>query len=385
MMLTSDDYGARIPQKRTIGIDTNNPVNSIDPSGLFRYIGGDVSMMIRKIGAFLLLIFVFVWFWYQRKSQVLHIVWCQQQDGKVFDITFAPNSQICASGGTIRNENRSVIYLWRVKDGTLISVLKGELGGYVSFLAFSPDGKLLASNEILFMIFGICGTQVDLLKLWKVSDNTLIKLLEKYNEGKPTFSPDGRFLATRSGLGINLWQVKGHSLIKVGRLTGHIMQVTSIAFSPDGVLLASGSGDGDIKIWRFKDGSLIHTLKGHNDWISTIAFSPNGQILVSGSSDGIIKLWRVKDGNLIQTLKPHKGKVCVSFSPNSRFLASGGEDGAIRFWKIIDGKIFPINAIHVDTCTTLAFSPNGEFLAIGDEKGFVYLFRFRDIIMKVGR
>jgi len=104
------------------------------------------------------------------------------------------------------------------------------------------------------------------------------------------FSPDGKIIATTGGFGtVLLFNTSDGSLAKV--LTGHTDWVSSVAFSPDGKLLASGSGDGTIKIWNVSNGSCIKTLTGHTGWVSSVAFSPDGKLLASGSYDGIA-LWR---------------------------------------------------------------------------------------------
>ncbi len=77
---------------------------------------------------------------------------------------------------------------------------------------------------------------------------------------------------------------------------GHAASVTSVAFSPDGRYLASGSEDRTIKLWRVSDGALVRTLYGHTDWVSSVAFSPDGQYLASGSGDKTVRLWCFSDG-----------------------------------------------------------------------------------------
>jgi WD40 repeat protein len=72
------------------------------------------------------------------------------------------------------------------------------------------------------------------------------------------------------------------------------MRVRSVSFSPDGSLLASGSKDKTIKLWRVSDGSLVRTLTGHTDWVMSVSFSPDGSLLASGSVDKTIKLWQVR-------------------------------------------------------------------------------------------
>jgi WD40 repeat protein len=86
---------------------------------------------------------------------------------------------------------------------------------------------------------------------------------------------------------------------------GHASDVTSVAFSPDGSLIASGSGDATIKLWRVSDGALVRTLTGHTDSVNSVAFSPDGSLIASGSDDRTIKLWRVSDGALVRTLTGH--------------------------------------------------------------------------------
>jgi WD40 repeat protein len=102
------------------------------------------------------------------------------------------------------------------------------------------------------------------------------------------FSPDGRLLASGSDV-IKLWEVATGSEVRT--LTGHTRSVNSVAFSPDGRLLASGSWDDTIKLWEVATGREVRTLTGHTHWVTSVAFSPDGRLLASGSEDNTIKLW----------------------------------------------------------------------------------------------
>jgi TIR domain/WD domain, G-beta repeat len=118
-------------------------------------------------------------------------------------------------------------------------------------------------------------------------------------------------------------------------LTGHTNFVDSVAFSPDGHTLASGSWDNTIKLWDTASGQLQCTLTGHTGNVSSIAFSPDGRTLASGSEDKTIKLWDMASGQLMHTLTGHtKGVPSVAYSPDGRMLASGSIDKTIVLWDV---------------------------------------------------
>ena len=119
-------------------------------------------------------------------------------------------------------------------------------------------------------------------------------------------------------------------------LTGHSDTVSSVAFSPNGATLASGSWDGTIRLWDAETGAPKATLTGHRNNVSSVAFSPNGAILASGGGwDETIRLWDAETGVRKATLTGHRGSVySVAFRPNGATLASGSFDETIRLWEL---------------------------------------------------
>lgn len=153
------------------------------------------------------------------------------------------------------------------------------------------------------------------------------------------FSPDGQVLATGGMDGmVKLWEVRTGSLLQNLRTTAY--GINALAFSPDGKLLAAGTLLGRVLVWDAQTGISRKTIAGHASSVSSVAFSPDGGLLASGSDDKTIKLWDASTGVLRQTLTGHTGGVTsVAFSSDGKTLASGGYDKAVRLWDVPSGTL----------------------------------------------
>jgi WD40 repeat protein len=121
--------------------------------------------------------------------------------------------------------------------------------------------------------------------------------------------------------------------------TGHFGPVISVAFSPDGRTIASGSTDRTIILWDIEPGKMRQKLRGHTDFVTSVTFSPDGRIIASGSADRTIILWDTETGKMVRKLEGHTSTVFdVAFSPNGRTIASGGADFTVRLWDTATGK-----------------------------------------------
>jgi WD40 repeat protein len=178
-----------------------------------------------------------------------------------------------------------------------------------------------------------------------------------------SFSPDGLMLASASSDGtVKLWNRSGK---EIKTLRGHTAEVYSAIFSPDGQTLASASADGTVKLWS-RDGVLRSTLKGHAGEVFKVSFSPDGELIATAGKDKTVKLWR-RDGELLRDLKGHTDQVWgVSFSPDGQTLASASADKTVKLWRL-DGSLLRTLKGHTGKVFDVSFSPDGEIAsAAGD-------------------
>ena len=187
------------------------------------------------------------------------------------------------------------------------------------------------------------------------------------------FSPNGDLLAAGTTTGeIRLWNLASNIILPAYQ--GHTGWVRSITFSPDGNMLASGSEDETVRLWNVSTGQCLTTLQGHTSRVRSVAFSPDGGIIASSSDDQTVRLWNVSTGQCLTTLHGHTSHVrSVAFSPDGSTVVSGSEDQIVRLWDVSTGRCLKIFQGHSDGIRSVAFSPDGSTIVSGSKDQIVRL------------
>jgi WD40 repeat protein len=186
------------------------------------------------------------------------------------------------------------------------------------------------------------------------------------------FSPNGKLLATGDvNNHIHIQTADGEQLFVC---SGHSGWIRSICFSPDGEILVSSSDDCTVRLWDVQTGQCLKTLHGHTDIVRSISFNPKEAMIASGSDDKTIRLWDVNEGECLAVLEGHNGRVrTVSFSPDGQLLASASSDRTIRLWDFHQGKCLKALQGHRSKIWSIAFHPAGQLLASGSSDRTIQL------------
>jgi WD40 repeat protein/serine/threonine protein kinase len=289
-----------------------------------------------------------------------HVVW---------GLAFSPDGRLLASCAGRPLASAGELKVWDARTGRVIYDLhQHTLGVYCA--AFSPDGRRLAS-----------GSWDQTVKIWDVASGQEALTLRGHTGEvhSVVFSPDGQRLYSCAHDGtVRVWDATplgNEDEENCLTLRGHSDEVTSVAFHPrNPAVVASASLDGTVQLWNTRTALPLHNLRDPDGTVLSLAFSPEGQLLATAGDGKNVKIWDTGSGNLMNALDDQsRGDLRVAFLPDGRRIASAGWEWVVRIWDLKTGKPIPPSSGHNWAVWGLAASPDGRHVASASVDGTVRL------------
>jgi serine/threonine protein kinase len=232
-------------------------------------------------------------------------------------------------------------------------------------IAWSPNGRMLAFSYAS-----------GLIKIARAEDGTTLSIVESKAKTRQAlaWSPDGQTLASCGSAQVELWSTDG-TLRQTLTINQPTISVVSVAFSPDGQVLATGSTDGSIKLWRMADGVLLKEITSQFDMIQQVVFGDQGRMIAAFDISARLGVWRVGDGSPVRTnTMPASSVTVYAFSPDGQLFATNNPNSSsaqVTLWRVGDGEaIYHFNLPH-GPARSISLSADGKQLAIVDNHGLL--------------
>ena len=293
-------------------------------------------------------------------------------------VAYSPDGKTIATAGDYRS---NALHLWDIKTKKLKTTYTEHTNSTFSSTVYAPDGKTIASVSL----------SDNTVRLWSSGTGKHkatfkpVNTDREYDISSVAYSSHGQTLAIVGGYykqhrgTIYLWHVQTRKRKIIYEGPDYI---SSVAYSPDGRTIATGSWNGKIQVWHTVTGEELKTIStGHKGAVESLAYSPDGKTIASagGYRDAIVQLWDALTGEHKARLRGHTKTVSsVAYSPGGKMLATGSTDGTIRLWDAITREHKTTFTAHTDI-VSVVYSPDGKTIATRSTDGTVLLWETKPI------
>ncbi|MEK7866515.1 MAG: serine/threonine-protein kinase [Planctomycetota bacterium] len=289
-------------------------------------------------------------YWSVRREATLLSVF-EGQGGAIRHASLQGDGSLFVTAG----EDRQV-RLWNLFTEKLLTSVEST-GPDITALTVHKDGEAMAT-----------GDSEGAVTTWSFPRRRPSKVLKAVGPVRWLgFSPDGQWLVALAR-GVYAWDFPRGTPAVDGVLSPE--PPTCASFSQDGRMLAVGTVNGVVRVWRIQDGRVLATLRLHQAAVRSVCFRPDGRALASADASGLVRITRVPEGRPLGPLMEHTGAVSrVVFSLDGRWLASGGVDGVARVWSGVDGRPVRTFPVGEGMIQSVLFTPDGRALVTLDDEG----------------
>jgi WD40 repeat protein len=337
-------------------------------------------------------------------TRILEIRQLTGHNHGVSSVAVTPNGKYVVSGSrNLANvlfpfvpQGDNAVRVWDLASGQEVQRFTGH-EDWVNSVAVTPDGKYVVSGSgnvyLLPLILGRDNT----VRLWDLASGQEVRRFTGHDG--PVYSvaatPDGQYVVSGSNdKTVRLWELATGK--EVRQFTGHERDVLSVAVTPDGKYIVSGSADKTVRLWELATGKEVRRFTGHENWVWSVAVAPDGKYVVSGSGpvfivgDKTVRVWELATGKEVLRFTGHEDSVLsVAVTPDGKYVVSGSGDGTVRLWDLATGRLWNLVTGgrevrrftgHEESVTSVAVTPDGKYVVSGSADKTVRVWYIGDLM-----